>query len=75
VAIEAGTLLSSPFFGVLSDRVGRRPVLLGSILMTPWAGSSSPGKRPYIVGSFLMLVAFFASQRSAKTEEAWLLRH
>jgi MFS family permease len=29
---------------------------------------------PYIVGSVLMLVAFFASQRSAKTEEAWLPR-
>jgi hypothetical protein len=29
---------------------------------------------PYIVGSVLMLVAFFASQRSAKTEEAWIPR-
>ena len=28
------SFLSSPFFGALSDRVGRRPVLLGSILMT-----------------------------------------
>ena len=28
------SFLSSPYFGALSDRIGRRPVLLGSILMT-----------------------------------------
>lgn len=28
------SFLASPFFGALSDRVGRRPVLLGSILLT-----------------------------------------
>jgi hypothetical protein len=29
---------------------------------------------PYLVGALLMLVALFASKRSAKTEEAWLPR-
>ena len=59
-AYAATQMLSSPLLGVLSDRLGRRPILLGGLAATSVVCLSHYGKHRHDQRSFLQDVVYSA---------------